>query len=274
MYQQKLKIVPRPRLTKKLNAGLTSKLTLIAAPAGFGKSTLLSEWIAEFLPQEEPLQEETSTPIEVGRERVSWLTLDNDDRDPIRFLTYLIAALQKFEITIGEMALGLLQSPQPPPLKTILTINGCFSRAVFEIIPDPQKVLAEMIRVVRPGGRIVVSAPDSGAWAIDASDKVLTRRIIDFISDHQTNGWIGRQLPNLFHELGLHDNIVVPNTSITNDYALMRRLWLEPYLEAAQAAGAVSASEAAMWRNDLEHRSQMGRFFSAITTFVVCGTKL
>jgi LuxR family maltose regulon positive regulatory protein len=96
-------IVPRPHLVERLNAGLLCKLTLISAPAGFGKTTLVSEWLA-------------------GCERpVAWLSLDEGDSDPIRFLAYLITALQTLAPKIGEGILVALQSPQPPPTDAILT---------------------------------------------------------------------------------------------------------------------------------------------------------
>ncbi len=99
------KVVLRPRLLERLNAGLhhNSKLTLIAAPAGFGKTTLVSAWVAGC------------------NRQVAWLSLDEGDNDPTRFLTYLVAALQKLASNIGEGLLGVLQSPQPPPTETILT---------------------------------------------------------------------------------------------------------------------------------------------------------
>ena len=101
--QPRSKIVQRPRLIERLNAGLRGKLTLISAQAGFGKTTLVSQWIA-------------------GRERpVAWLSLDESDNDPVRFLTYIVAAMQTIATNVGEGALGLLQSPQSPPTETILT---------------------------------------------------------------------------------------------------------------------------------------------------------
>src|SRR5712691_5394961 len=96
-------VVSRPRLLERLNEGLHRKLTLIAAPAGFGKTTLVSEWVE-------------------GIERpTAWLSLDEGDNDPARFLTYLVAALQRIAPTIGEGVSGVLQSPQPPPTESILT---------------------------------------------------------------------------------------------------------------------------------------------------------
>jgi len=100
---QRLQAVLRPRLIEKLNKGLPHKLTVISAPAGFGKTTLVSEWIAS-----------------CGRP-VAWLSLDEADHDPIRFLIYLISALQKITPNLGEEVLQALQSLQPPPIETILT---------------------------------------------------------------------------------------------------------------------------------------------------------
>src|SRR5918997_601220 len=97
------RVVPRPRLTERLNEGLHRKLTLISAPAGFGKTTLLGEWLAG-----------------CGRP-AAWLSLDEGDNDPTRFLAYLVAALRTVATDIGEGVLGGLQSPQPPPTETILT---------------------------------------------------------------------------------------------------------------------------------------------------------
>jgi LuxR family maltose regulon positive regulatory protein len=96
-------VVFRPRLIARLNEGLHRKLTLISAPAGFGKTTLVSAWI--------PL---------CGR-LVAWLSLDEGDSDSTRFLTYLVAALQTIAPTIGAGLLDVLQSPQPPPTESILT---------------------------------------------------------------------------------------------------------------------------------------------------------
>ncbi len=98
-------VVLRSRLIERLNEGLSSgrKLTLISASAGFGKTTLVSEWVA-------------------GCQRpAAWLSLDEGDNDPTRFLTYLVAALQAIEVSIGAGVLGALQSPQPPSIEAILT---------------------------------------------------------------------------------------------------------------------------------------------------------
>lgn len=101
-------LVHRPRLFERLNEGLRRKLTLISAPAGFGKTTLISAWIAECQQYD-------------SRIRAAWLSLDEDDHDLTRFLTYLVAAAQTIAPTVGAGLLPLLQSPQPPPTDSCLT---------------------------------------------------------------------------------------------------------------------------------------------------------
>ena len=101
------KIVSRPHLIKKLNAGLsagrTPGVTLISAPAGFGKTTLISEWVA------------------ICGRPVAWFSLDEGDNDLTRFLAYLVTALQTIAPDLGSGVLGALQSHQPPPTESILT---------------------------------------------------------------------------------------------------------------------------------------------------------
>jgi LuxR family maltose regulon positive regulatory protein len=96
------RVVLRPRLVERINEGLHRKLTLISAPAGFGKTTLLSAWVAG------------------SDRRVAWLSLDAGDNDPTRFLIYLVAAVRTISPTIGEALLGVLQAPQPPPTESFL----------------------------------------------------------------------------------------------------------------------------------------------------------
>ena len=87
-------VVLRPRLIERLNEGSHRKLTLVSAPAGFGKTTLLSEWLAG-----------------CGRS-AAWLSLDEGDSDPTRFLTYLVAALRTIATNIEESVLSALRSPR------------------------------------------------------------------------------------------------------------------------------------------------------------------
>jgi len=117
-------LVSRPRLIERMNEGLHRRLILISAPAGSGKTTLLSEWIQAVVGARHaelscvaPL---AATP-HASPPRAAWLSLDEGDNEPARFLSYMIAALRTIEPNIGREALGVLRSPQPPPIESILT---------------------------------------------------------------------------------------------------------------------------------------------------------
>ncbi len=106
--------VPRSRLIQQLNERIQRKLTLMIAPAGYGKTSLATEWI-------HTLQAE-----DTFKNRITWLYLEEADSEPIRFLSYVIAALQQVEPDIGGSALGLFEMAQTPPITAVLNelING------------------------------------------------------------------------------------------------------------------------------------------------------
>ncbi|HEX5862553.1 MAG TPA: LuxR C-terminal-related transcriptional regulator [Nocardioides sp.] len=121
-------LVARPRLRLRLDAGLTARLMLISAPAGFGKTTLLVDWMASL---------QTSSDEAV---RGAWLSLDPADNDPARFWRYLLAALRTALPGIGEDALALLGDSQTPPVDVLLTtvVNdlGASEREVVLLLDD------------------------------------------------------------------------------------------------------------------------------------------
>ena len=95
-------MVPRPHLIERLDDGLERSLTLVSAPAGFGKTTLVSTWAA-------------------GCDRqLAWLSLDDDDNDQTRFLNHILAALRTVSPNVGESSLVALRSPQPAPTETVV----------------------------------------------------------------------------------------------------------------------------------------------------------
>ena len=98
-------LVSRPRLSKRLREGLGCRLTLVSAPAGFGKTTLLSTWLAG----------------SSGDQSAVWLSLDAADNDPARLWRYFIAAADRLRPGAGDAALRLLRSPQAPPIEAVLT---------------------------------------------------------------------------------------------------------------------------------------------------------
>jgi len=118
-------LVPRSRLIKQLCDGLHRNLTILSAPAGFGKTTLVTEWLTHLRGDATPAASLGSThQKEPLKNRIAWLSLDEGDNDPTRFLTYFISALnhiQGLDTTLGAETLTMLQSPQPLHTEVVLT---------------------------------------------------------------------------------------------------------------------------------------------------------
>ena len=104
MPRPRAQLVSRSHLTERLQGGVIGALTLLSAPAGFGKTTLLAQWV-----------------IQSGM-LVAWLSLEPEDNDPTRFLTYLISALQTLDPHLGTRALVRLNPPQPAEPETVLAL--------------------------------------------------------------------------------------------------------------------------------------------------------
>src|SRR5215210_2682879 len=102
----RVSLVPRPRLSERLEEGLGPQLILVSAPAGFGKSTLLGTWASELSGSGRP---------------VAWFSLDSADNDPARFWRYFVTATDLLKPGSGKTAQALLSSPQGPPIEAILT---------------------------------------------------------------------------------------------------------------------------------------------------------
>ncbi len=115
-------LVPRPRLVHRLNQGLHSgyKFSLISAPAGYGKTTLVAEWLASLIDgvkEEDPVR----NPSSEIRNQFAWLSLEKSDNDFHRFLAYLVAALQTIDDSFGEGILAAFQSIDAQAVESILT---------------------------------------------------------------------------------------------------------------------------------------------------------
>jgi LuxR family maltose regulon positive regulatory protein len=128
-------LVPRPRLLEHLDSGLfkgsrfARRLTLVSAPAGYGKTTLISEWVEQGKKRLENGSQDSASTGVIKRpilppdlfNRAAWLSLDEGDNDPARFLDYLITALRVIDESIGQTVFPLIQSPQPPDPNIVLT---------------------------------------------------------------------------------------------------------------------------------------------------------
>ncbi|MGD9002616.1 MAG: AAA family ATPase, partial [Anaerolineae bacterium] len=124
-------LVLRPHLVDRLDGGFRRgrKLILVAAPAGYGKTTLLSEWITQ----------------RDLRPRVAWVSLDVDDNDPARFWTYVAAALQTVQEDIQGLAPAAFQSPNPPPIESTLT---SLLNQIAEV-PDPLVLILDDYHMIQ-----------------------------------------------------------------------------------------------------------------------------
>lgn len=152
------------------------------------------------------------------------------------------------------------------------SFDACRADRVLQHLSSPSNAVAEMARVLRPGGRLVVFEPDNGGLLIDAPDKDVTRRITEFRGDVVRTGWIGRQLPRLFKSAGLVNVDVEVLPSPRTDYAPTNAsLRLDYYAERAAEAGVISADQAARWSESLAEAAAAGCFFCVVTMFMVVG---
>jgi ubiquinone/menaquinone biosynthesis C-methylase UbiE len=156
--------------------------------------------------------------------------------------------------------------------------DGCFDgawgvRLLLHVV-DPDPVVSEMRRVVRPGGRVVLADWDFETTTVDHPDRELTRRILNWRTDHHgANNWSGRQLLRLGREAGLKDVQVYPLvvTAIDERPALTQSLWRAA--EVARDGGAITEAERYAWVSTLKERISSGRFFASMVYFIVKGWK-
>jgi ubiquinone/menaquinone biosynthesis C-methylase UbiE len=150
------------------------------------------------------------------------------------------------------------------------TFDGCLSSRVFKHLASPDRALAEMVRVTRPSARIVVAEADFDLTIVDIPDRTLARKMTHVACDRVRHGWMGRQLPKLFSEVGL-DDIVVTGHVLSSDYAYFQ-MALGGLLQDAQATGEVSGEEVTRFWDLLEQADRQQRFFGYVG-FVVSGRK-
>lgn len=152
------------------------------------------------------------------------------------------------------------------------TFDACRADRSPMHVPDPRQAMSEMVRITKPGGRVVVYEVDFETLMIDAPDRSLTRRVCHSWCDSFRDGWLGRRIPGLLTELGLHDVTVTPHTLVlTPELAL---LLLGPAnVDKAVERGTITAAERQTWLQQLDRLQHEGRFFCTLTGFLVAGRK-
>jgi SAM-dependent methyltransferase len=151
------------------------------------------------------------------------------------------------------------------------TFDACRTERMLMHVPDAERAFAEMVRVIRRGGRLSVFDFDWETQIIDSPYTQTTREIARSFCDSFKNGWIGRRLPRLFKQNGMMDISINPQTIILS-YPFAELL-LGGHLTHAQQAGVVSSADIERWWTQLREAHEAGTFFFGLTALIVAGTK-
>ncbi|MEM9290610.1 MAG: methyltransferase domain-containing protein [Acidobacteriota bacterium] len=152
--------------------------------------------------------------------------------------------------------------------------DGCRAERILQHLHDPGDAVAELARVCRPGGRVVVSEPDWGTMAVDVEDRDLARRVLGAMSERVPCGWIGRRLPALFRAAGLEIVAVEAHALSVEGYSSADGFFgIASGALRALEADLLSAVDTARWLAALEQREKESPLVASLTGFTVCGRR-
>ena len=143
---------------------------------------------------------------------------------------------------------------------------------VFMHLEAPEEALREMVRVTRPGGRVLVYEVDFETLTVDLPDRKRARQLVNTWCDGFRNGWLGRHIPALFRAAGLHEIRITPAT-LWLRYPVAMQMIGPPTVERACAAGSLTPDEGEQWLRELHERFESGLLFCTLTGFLVVGRK-
>jgi ubiquinone/menaquinone biosynthesis C-methylase UbiE len=205
------------------------------------------------------------------------------DVDPM-----MLAEAERRSAALAGDAAEAAQTAAPPSLAPVVfrlgdvyaidalddSFDACRAERVFLHLAEPARALAEMIRVLAPGGRIAVLDRDIETRTIDAPDRPTTRAILNAWCDNFRDGWIGRALPRLFREAGLLDIAVEAFTVIDTDYESYLAQYDLPRVAAyAQEMGVIGEDAGRRWLVSIEEQARRGSFLASMTCFMVTARK-
>ena len=177
-----------------------------------------------------------------------------------------------------ELAKQLPVQFQAGDVKALPFPDNSFARCridrVLQHIPQPQKAISELVRVLEPDGLLLAYDNDWGTFSVTSQNVEITRTIENLWCDSFTNRWIGRQLCDHFISCGLSDVKIYPGTCVINDFETADKVYnLRQTVQKAIAGGMISASQGSDWIEELIHRTQIGSFMAALTAYTIIGKK-
>jgi SAM-dependent methyltransferase len=151
--------------------------------------------------------------------------------------------------------------------------DGCWADRVFQHLAEPEAALAEMMRVTRPGGRLVAADPDYATQVVDVADQELARRVLGFRADHLLrNGTLAHRLGGVFVRAGLTDVVVEAFPVVLRDpTSLDNAMGLRTWAEVAHGRGLLREDEVEAWEREIDAAIAGGHFLYAFSVFVTAG---
>jgi SAM-dependent methyltransferase len=155
------------------------------------------------------------------------------------------------------------------------SFDGCWADRTFQHLAEPEIALAEMVRVAKPGGRVVVADPDYDTQVVDVADQQLARRVLSYRADHALrNGTLAHRMGGVFVRAGLRDVSVEAAPVILRDpTALDNALGLRSWAAVAHERGLLDAADVERWEETIDRSIADGHFLYSFSLFLTAGTK-